>query len=405
MTEIANSPARDRARLLTPVFVLVMISTLAYFTTVGAMQPTLPRFVEDSLGGGSVAVGLTIGAFALTAVLLRPFSGRLSDSRGRKILIVGGGTLVGLSVLTYALATSLMALVAARLVTGIGESFYYVGAASVINDLAPDDRRGEALSYFSLALFGGLAIGPVIGETILDATSFDAVWIFAGASALTAALFGLFVPETRPKDAGHTKAPLLHRAAVLPGTVLGTNIWALATFTSFITLYALSLGLHGARFVFVVNSAVIILIRLFGARLPDRLGAKRAGSFALVTTATGMLTIALWHSVAGLFVGTFIYSIGHAMAFPALMTLAIRNAPPSERGAVVGTFTAFFDFAFGVGAISAGGVAAALGYRGAFAGAALVALGGLTLLLSAARRYAQRAAAEEELAHLEPVAR
>ena len=405
MTEIAGSSTRDRARLLTPTFLLVMLSTLAYFTTVGAMQPTLPRFVEGPLGGGSVAVGLTIGAFAVTAVMLRPFSGRLSDSRGRKILIVGGGTLVGVSVLAYALASSLTMLIVSRLVTGVGESFFYVGAASVINDLAPDERRGEALSYFSLALFGGLAIGPVIGETILDAASFDAVWIFSGVSALTAALLGLFVPETRPEGAGRTRAPLLHRAAVLPGTVLGTNIWALATFTSFITLYALSLGLHGARFVFVLNSAVIIMIRLFGARLPDRLGAKRAGSFALVTTTTGMLTIALWHSVAGLFVGTFIYSIGHAMAFPALMTLAIRNAPASERGAVVGTFTAFFDFAFGVGAISAGGIAAALGYRGAFAAAAFIALGGLALLLAAARRYAQRAAAEEEVAHLEPVGR
>jgi MFS family permease len=405
VTEVAGSPSRDRARLLTPVFVLVMLSTLAYFTTVGAMQPTLPRYVEGPLGGSSVAVGLTIGAFALTAVLLRPLSGRLSDTRGRKILIVGGGTLVGLSVLAYALSTSLPTLIASRLVTGVGESFFYVGAASVINDLAPDERRGEALSYFSLALFGGLAIGPVIGETILDAAGFDAVWIFSGASALTAAGLGLLVPETRPEGAGRTRTPLLHRAAILPGTVLGTNIWALATFTSFITLYALSLGLNGARYVFVLNSAVIIAIRLFGARLPDRLGAKRAGSLALITTTIGMIILAAWHSVAGLFLATFVYSIGHAMAFPALMTLALRNAPASERGAVVGTFTAFFDLAFGVGAISAGAIASLFGYRGAFAGAALIALGGLALLLTAARRYAQRVAADEEVGHLEPVGR
>ncbi|HET7483608.1 MAG TPA: MFS transporter, partial [Actinomycetota bacterium] len=278
MTEPSSAPDRGRSRLLTPVFLLVMLSTLAYFTTVGAIQPTLPRYVENALGGSSVAVGLTVGAFSITAVLLRPSSGRLSDTRGRRILMIGGGCLVGISGLTYAVATTLAPLIAARLVTGVGESFYYVGAASVINDLAPDDRRGEALSYFSLALFGGLAIGPVIGETILNASGFHAVWYFAGASALAAGLLGFLVPETRPAGAGKERPPLLHRAAMLPGSVLGTNIWALATFTSFIALYALSLGLDGARMVFVLNSAVIIAIRLFGARLPDRLGAKRAGS-------------------------------------------------------------------------------------------------------------------------------
>jgi predicted MFS family arabinose efflux permease len=63
------------------------------------------------------------------------------------------------------------------------------------------------------------------------------------------------------------------------------------------------------------------------------------------------------------------------------MTLAIGMAPRSEMGAVVGTFTAFFDLAYGLGAVSLGGVAAALGYRGAFATGSVVAGAGLALLL------------------------
>ena len=59
------------------------------------------------------------------------------------------------------------------------------------------------------------------------------------------------------------------------------------------------------------------------------------------------------------------------MRFPALMTLAINRAPASERGSVVGTFTAFFDLSFGVGAASAGQIAAMVGYRGAFVAAAV----------------------------------
>jgi MFS family permease len=86
-----------------------------------------------------------------------------------------------------------------------------------------------------------------------------------------------------------------------------------------------------------------------------------------------------------LFIGTVIYSVGHALAFPVLMTLAINRAPEAERGSVVGTFTAFFDLSFGVGAVSAGVIASLLGYRGAFIAAGFVAFGGLLLLLAAAR--------------------
>jgi MFS family permease len=319
----------------------------------------------------------------------------MSDKRGRRLLIIFGGISVGLSILAYSFSDSLPLLIFWRLVTGVGEAFFYVGAASVINDLAPDERRGEALSYFSLALFGGLAIGPITGETILNASSYDWVWVFAGASALFAGAVGFIVPETRPADAGQTPGKLVHKAALLPGTVLATNIWALATFSSFVVLHALDIGMSGGRYVFALNSAVIIGIRLFGARLPDRLGAKKAGSSALVAAVIGMLIMGLWPEPAGLYIGTFVYSIGHALAFPALMTLAISRAPASERGSVIGTFTAFFDLSFGVGAVSAGAIADAVGYRGAFIASAFVALGGLVLLLAAARNHARRASAPE----------
>ncbi|HJR44945.1 MAG TPA: MFS transporter [Actinomycetota bacterium] len=376
---------RTRARLVTPVFLLVMLSTLAYFTAVGMITPTLPLYVEGPLSGSNFGVGVTVGAFAITAVMLRPFVGRLSDKRGRRLLIIGGGVIVAISIAGYALAESLTTLLLARLLTGVGEAGYYVGAASAINDIAPNERRGEALSYFSLALFGGLAIGPVAGETILHATNFTTVWMAAAASAAFAGFVGFLVTETRPEEAGDGPMKLINRGALLPGTVLGTNIWGLATFSSFIPLYVLQLGMDGSRFVFALNSAIIIAIRLFGARLPDKLGPRKSSNLALAGVLIGFLLMAVWEAPIGLYVGTVFYSIGHALLFPALMTMAINQAPVSERGAVVGTFTSFFDLFFGIGAASAGAIASAVGYNGAFAIAAVVAGGGL-LLLGYARR-------------------
>ncbi|MFN2595511.1 MAG: MFS transporter, partial [Actinomycetota bacterium] len=137
--------------MLTPVFLLITAATGAYFFALGVITPILPRFVEGPLHEGNVQVGIAIGTFALTAVLLRPFVGVLSDRRGRRPLVMFGGALVGASIACYSISTSLALLILFRVTSGVGEAAFYVGVASVVNDIAPDERRGEALSYFSLA--------------------------------------------------------------------------------------------------------------------------------------------------------------------------------------------------------------------------------------------------------------
>ena len=141
-----------KPRLFSAMFLLITFATLAYFVSIGALQPILPRFVEGPLSGSKAEVGLVVGAFAFSAVLVRPLVGPIGDRRGRRLLIVVGAGIVALSVAGYVVAESLWLLILLRLVSGLGEACFYVGAASVVNDLAPEERRGEAVSYFSLAL-------------------------------------------------------------------------------------------------------------------------------------------------------------------------------------------------------------------------------------------------------------
>jgi MFS family permease len=372
----------SRPRLLTRPFLLIMLATFAYFTALHMTVPVIPRLVVGPLGGGDVAVGLAVGAFTLTAIGLRPLAGRLGDRRGRRILMVGGAAVVAVSVAGLLVAESLTTVVALRLLFGVGEAGFFVGAASAVNDLAPEERRGEATSLFSLALFGGAAVGPVLGETLLTAVSFEAVWAVAAGLHAAAAVVALRMPDTRPS--GHEveqAARLVHRAALMPGTVLAANVFGLSAFIGFVTLYSLELGLSGSRFVFLVNAAIVLGIRSLGARIPDVVGPARTAKIALSCSSVGLAVIALWGSVTGLFVGVSILAVGTALAFPALMTLAVRGAPPAERGSVVGTFSAFFDLSFGLGAVALGTIASVFGYRGAFAAAALGGAAGLTLLL------------------------
>ncbi|HEX2266840.1 MAG TPA: MFS transporter, partial [Actinomycetota bacterium] len=171
------------------------------------------------------------------------------------------------------------------------------------------------------------------------------------------------------------------RAALIPGTVHATNVWGFAALSSFVPLYALQLGMPGSRFVFLTYSGIILAIRSVGARIPDQLGPRKSTRAAMICSLAGLLVMGTWATPTGLFVGTSVFAVGVALLYPGLMTMAIHAAPESERGSVVGTFTAFFDLSYGLGALTLGTVASAFGYRGAFVTAALAGLGGFLLLL------------------------
>jgi MFS family permease len=371
----------ERSRLLTPAFFVISAGSLAYFLSLGVLVPAIPLYVGGPLGGGEVAVGLAVGVFSISGFLFRPWAGRLGDRQGRRPIIVGGAALVAVSVFGYLLAHTAAVMVGLRFLTGIGEAFFFVGAASAVADLAPEDRRGEALSLFSLALYAGIGLGPIFGEAALTALGFGAAWVVAGTLAAVAGVLGLAIRETRPPtEADRLPQPLIHRGAIRPGVILWANLVAMAGYFAFMPLYAHEAGLEGSRLLFLLFSVVVIAVRSAGAKIPDRIGPRRASLGALISTAAGMLLLAAWPGVVGVASGTVVLAVGQALAFPALMTLAMRGVPAAERGSLVGTFTAFVEVSFGLGPVLLGFVAAGFGFRGAFLAGGVVALCGLLLL-------------------------
>jgi MFS family permease len=368
-------------RLLTPRFLLVTCSGLAYFLSLGMLLPVLPLYVQNRLGGDNAEVGIAVGAFAVGAVLLRPSVGRLGDRFGRRVLMLGGAITVAVSIACYLVATSLLPLLVARVFTGFGEAAFFVGAGTMITDLAPADRRGEAISYWSVAVYGGLSFGPALGELVLNGRSYSRVWIVAAVFACIAAVLAVGTKESAQflhQDA--PQSPLLHRAALAPGTVLFLGLIGLAGYTAFVPLYVRHIGLHSSKLVFLVYGCLILVVRIVGARLPDRLGPVRAGTGALGFGGTGLLIVSLWPHVAGLYVGTAVFAVGMSLLYPALLTLALQGVDDRERASVVGTFSTFFDLSQGLGALILGGVAQAGGYGATFAAGAIAAYIGLVLL-------------------------
>ena len=378
-----------RPRLITPRFALVVSAGLAYFFSLGMLLPVVPLYVEGPLAHGKLAVGIAVGAFSVGAILLRPWAGLIGDRFGRRLLIIGGALVVAASAVLYHVADDIIVLVLVRVLGGIGEAAFFVGAGTMVTDLAPEERRGEAISYWSVAVYGGLALGPWLGETLVSGGQYGQVWTVSATMAIVAAGIGVFTRET-VEQAGvdcdrpaRSRGPLIHRAAILPGSVLFLGLIGLAGFTSFIALYVREIGMHDSRSVLALYAGVILSVRILGARIPDRIGAKRSGTFATITGSLGLLLIAAVPHPAGLMAGTIIFAVGMSLLYPAMLMLALADLPANERGSAVGTISSFFDLSQGLGAAVLGGVATFAGYRGAFVAAAVLTVFALVILRTA----------------------
>lgn len=339
-----------RPTLLTPRFVALVSGVTLYFLGLNMTLSVLPLFVEGELGGTDAQVGIAVSSFGLAAACIRPVIGPLGDRHGRQRLIVSGAIVAGLATIATATATSLGMVIAFRALAGLGEAAVFVGAASAAQDLATEERRGEAASYFSLAIYSSLFLGPPLGEWISETFGNDTAWVLAGGLAVLAASTGIVAPgaptEPPPKP---ERRVLLHRAALRPGAVLFLGLLGYTGFLAFAALHAEEVGIANTGTVFTVFALVIIFLRIFAAKLPDQLGPIRTSRISLSCGAVGLAVLAVWTEPVGVYVGAAILAVAQSFLFPALFALVVDDAPDAERSHAISTLSMFFDLAFGLG--------------------------------------------------------
>jgi MFS family permease len=365
------------------------------FLAIGAALPVLPTFVRGPLHAGDVWVGVVVGAFALTAVVARPLAGRAADRRGRRIVLIVGSLVMALGGLMYLASDSVAALIAARLVVGAGEGAVYTAGAAWAVDLAPDDKHGLALGMFGLAVWGGLSLGPVIGEVLRSEAGFDAVWTLTAALPLAAAVIAtrLREPLRAMPEAHAENLAWFPRAARRPGVALALANVGYAALAGFGVLLLRARGIGGGASMFSAFAVAVFASRIVLGRMPDRAGAQATATAAGVLEALGLTIIALAGSLAVALVGAVVVGLGFSMLFPSLALMVVGDVGEQRRASALGAFTAFFDIGVGLGAPLAGAIAAAAGYTAVFAVAAVAAA--CTAVLAATRGGAlssQRAA-------------
>jgi MFS family permease len=388
----------SRSRIFSRNFSLALVANLFSSVSMYLLLATLPLYVL-AIGGSVSDAGIVLACFTLTAVIVRPLVGRLSDRRAKKAIMLVGAIILAASSLLYEPAHAVPLVMAVRVFHGIGWAAFGTAASALAADLAPLSRRGEAMGYFGVGMNVAMAVGPALGVFLVGRTGYGALFLTAMVLSVAAALttVGIAEPERRQGDAPSQRGwrSFILPSAVFPSAVLFTNALTYASVVALLPLFAEKAKLGNAGLFFMVFSVVVMVIRGPLGRLSDLRGRVVVVAPGLLVTFVALLVLSQARSMATLLVVAVLYGIGVGAAQPTLMAMTVDRAMPQERGAAMGTFTTAMDLGIGLGSIVWGMAAEALGFRTMYMIASLMGLAGVALLGVGTARRRSHAVSDE----------
>ena len=382
--------------MFTRDFSLAILANLFSFASMYVLLATLPLYVV-AIGGTVSDAGVVLACFTLSAVVVRPVVGRLSDRRAKKAIMLGGAVILAVSSLLYAPVHSVPLLMAVRVFHGVGWAAFGTAASALAADLAPLSRRGEAMGYFGVGMNVAMAIGPALGVFLVGWTGYGSLFLTAmvlgAAAALTTA--GIAEPRRAPGQGALQRGwrSFILPSALFPSAVLFTNALTYASVVALLPLFADEAGLGNPGLFFTVFSVVVLVLRGPLGRVSDRRGRVAVVAPGLSVTFVALLVLSQAQSTTTMLVVAVLYAVGVGAAQPTLMAMTVDRAGPQERGAAMGTYTTAMDLGIGVGSVVWGVVAQSLGFATMYVAASLMGLVGVALLLAGAAAGRSRAAA------------
>ncbi len=341
-------------RLLTRPFVLAWLANLAQgmaFT----MFLHFPGFLQG-LGANKVQIGLVVGLTAVASIAVRPSIGRAMDERGRRPVILFGN-FVNVTVLALYLTIGDLGiwLYAVRITHGFAEALLFTALFTYGADQVPASRRTEGIALFGISGMLPIALGGVLGDIVLARWDFDVFFVVALGFGILALLISLPLPETRvtgPAD----ERPQRFLASVTQKSLL--PLWwvtlvfslALTAYFTFLSTFVIDTGIGSVGLFFSAYAGTAIGLRLFAARLPDRIGPKLVLYPALGSMAIGFVVLAAASGPGAVAAAGVLCGAGHGYAFPIVMGMVVSRATEADRGSAMAIFTGLFD----VGALLGG---------------------------------------------------
>ncbi len=372
---------------LTPFLLLCLIGFAAFFGSYLRI-PVMP-LLAATMGAGPSQVGTINGAFMLTAGLLSIPAGLLADRTGRKPLIIAGLIATAASSLLVTQCHLPGQMAAAYVLFGVGLAAFAPGMLSLVADVMPSNRLGQAYGWYTTAIFIAMTLGPASGGYLAKTVGLRNVFFVSGGMLVAVTLLALPVlPQGPPRHKADPHAALagsfelLHNRRLLAcllattGSCIGFGI-----FLTFLPLYASKQGFDPAQvgLIFAAQAITNVVGRVPIGSLADRVDRRRLVAGGLICLAVALAALGQFVQLGRLMICAVVMGVGMALTFTAIGALIAELVPALQRGMAMGMYNSCVYLGMMFGATVMGIALKLIGYPSGFAAAGSVVL--ITLIL------------------------
>jgi MFS family permease len=350
-------------------------ATFLGFGAIGMTIQVMPAYAHERLGADAITAGLAVTIGSLATMFSRPISGRFADQSGGRRVAMTGAILGLIGGIGHVVATNLSVLVLARLFLGAGEGALFTGSVGWILAHTEQSQRGKVAGHFGLAMWMGLASGPMLGTALMAIGTYRDVWIAASIIPMLAwVLVASTPPEGRVASGGaNIRRALFPRAAWVPGASGVFSSIGYGIIAAFLVPRFAALGFAGQNFALTVFGIAFMMTRFLGSGYAARFGGRRVLLTAFVIESVGLAGISLAHVQWLAFASTAVAGAGLSLLIPSVTSLVTEAADPRERTAAMGAVTSAWDLGVAIGG-PLGGFVAGVSNAGPFALGAVAAL-------------------------------
>ncbi|NND77059.1 MAG: MFS transporter [Flavobacteriales bacterium] len=323
------------------------------------LVPELDEFLTGL--GGSKYLGAILGMFALSSLLVRPISGKMTDSIGRVPVIIFGSIVnVAMSVL-YLFIYSIPQFLGLRFAHGISAGFQPTGLMAYLADVIPSEKRGEAMGLIGVFISAGIAIGQPLGSGIANAYGVDVLFYSGIAFAFIAFAMVLFLKETlkepkqfKAKDLMIKSKDLFDRDVVFPFLIVLCMAFSYGDLLTIIPDYSTHMGIknQGVFFSYFVFSSMFV--RLVMGKVSDSLGRIKSLKIGGLITLIGMILFVFVDSKTSFFTIATILGIGAGVSSPTLIAYTVDLCKAENRGKAMSTYFIGLEGGIALGAFLTG---------------------------------------------------
>ena len=374
---------------------VLLLSMFVAMLGLGIVGPIMPLYAEN-LGATFTQIGLLSSAWSISRFVFSAPAGSLSDTFGRKkVMVAGLGAYATVSLL-YAWAWSFNSLLMFRFLHGIGSAMVMPVAMAYAAELSPQGQEGTTMGTMNMAMFGGMGMGPLIGGSLTDYFSLSApFYVMCAMTSLSLLLVLIFLPETE-KSKSKTRAKPSFRKVLQNRVLMGNfvfrtiNSLGRGAIFGFLSIYMATSVLDGGLGMSVTLAGTVLTVGQLSSAilqrpcgvLADKYSKKKLIILGGALAVLGMALFPLSRTFLHIIVARLIFSLGSALMTPAMSAIDAIEGKQYGIGTTMSVMQSSMSLGNMAGPLLSGIIADVLSLRPIFyLGAGISAAGLLTYLV------------------------